>query len=530
MKKTISILAIIFVICAYFSFAQTLTSDSKKCVEVRRDGVAVKLCATCGNNKCEEGEDGCYSTSCTKDACTQDCGTALKCPSDCGTEPCPLIRCANPPDGCTYDPAKDENGCPTCGNLVCNDQCGSHSSNPKCTCPEGYHREETVEGMTASIPPSYIKSYKCVKNECVSDSDCPVINCIRAPCPGNSCVGGKCITEEECDRERCKDYICCNTKLGNCPLGFPAECRGCSTEICQPSCGNGKCEDGEADYCPPCTTDPVHPCKIKCTLGTCPRDCKEVKEQVKCVFQNSKNEEKCYSSKDNSCSGVETCVTDVSGYYGEQITWKSSCGGYAYTTMDGSNEYANFQCSGSSECGDGICSSEEYDCPECTTEPCIARACTNRCPKDCGGVCPTNDQLEEQIKKCKANGQDYETYEKEGCKFVKCIGTDKVECRKYKDNYGCIIISCADGYNFNSCNSCTTSPPVDSTGCTLTKTDDGCQITKCTDGRETKTCPATSSDSFKSESLTKPSSSSGDPGAIPGPSCGFWKRLVGACS
>lgn len=69
-----------------------------------------------------------------------------------------------------------------------------------------------------------------------------------------------------------------------------------------------------------------------------------VSEQVKCVFNESKIEQKCYSSNNYACSGTETCVIDMKGAKGEQVTWKSSCGGYAYTAMDGQNEYAEFKC------------------------------------------------------------------------------------------------------------------------------------------------------------------------------------------
>jgi hypothetical protein len=69
----------------------------------------------------------------------------------------------------------------------------------------------------------------------------------------------------------------------------------------------------------------------------------DVKESVKCVFADSTTEQSCYSEK-GSCKGVGTCVVDVSGKKGEQVTWKSTCGGYAYTTMDGQNDYANFKC------------------------------------------------------------------------------------------------------------------------------------------------------------------------------------------
>jgi len=77
-----------------------------------------------------------------------------------------------------------------------------------------------------------------------------------------------------------------------------------------------------------------------------------VYESVKCVFNGSSSEQNCYTAADTSsiyyklgCSGVGACVVDLKGTKGDKITWKSSCGGYAYTIMDGTNEYAEFSCS-----------------------------------------------------------------------------------------------------------------------------------------------------------------------------------------
>lgn len=78
-----------------------------------------------------------------------------------------------------------------------------------------------------------------------------------------------------------------------------------------------------------------------------------VKEQVKCVFKESTSEQKCYTATDDSspysgygCSGTESCVIDIKGINGDKITWKSSCGGYAYSIINGSNKYAIFNCAG----------------------------------------------------------------------------------------------------------------------------------------------------------------------------------------
>src|SRR3989338_8031206 len=77
-----------------------------------------------------------------------------------------------------------------------------------------------------------------------------------------------------------------------------------------------------------------------------------VYESVKCVFNGSSSEQNCYTATDTSsiyyklgCSGVGACVVDLKGTKGDKITWKSSCGGYAYTVVDGTNKYAEFSCS-----------------------------------------------------------------------------------------------------------------------------------------------------------------------------------------
>lgn len=73
-------------------------------------------------------------------------------------------------------------------------------------------------------------------------------------------------------------------------------------------------------------------------------------EKVTCKFLNSNREEKCYLGKGEglhegvSCSGVGSCVIEVNGKKGGEITWKSSCGGYQYTKQDGIDQTVEFNC------------------------------------------------------------------------------------------------------------------------------------------------------------------------------------------
>ncbi len=70
-----------------------------------------------------------------------------------------------------------------------------------------------------------------------------------------------------------------------------------------------------------------------------------VTEKVTCVFDDSDKEQSCYSDDSRfRCFGVETCTVELQGQSGDALTWKSSCGGYAYTTVDGNSEDAEFKC------------------------------------------------------------------------------------------------------------------------------------------------------------------------------------------
>ena len=158
--------------------------------------------------------------------------------------------------------------------------------------------------------------------------------------------------------------------------------------ICS-KCGNESCEQWEnyancpADCKTPTTTEPI-------------QENITVKEQVKCIFNTTKTQS-CYSGdksdyfscttneKDSAETNMRTCVADVYGTKGTKIVWKSSCGGYAYTYLDGENEYAKFNCTPSTEPTYPVEGSTiQTDCV-CTTEydPVCAeiKVCTQQCQK-----------------------------------------------------------------------------------------------------------------------------------------------------
>ncbi len=109
---------------------------------------------------------------------------------------------------------------------------------------------------------------------------------------------------------------------------------------------NYKCESRYKEQCDPKNPSDTYydeKCKYETSTGI---DVPVIlKEQVKCIFANSNAEQKCYTDDGKfGCSGVATCVADVSGEKDKKLTWKSSCGAYAYTIIDGSNKYAEFKC------------------------------------------------------------------------------------------------------------------------------------------------------------------------------------------
>ena len=70
-----------------------------------------------------------------------------------------------------------------------------------------------------------------------------------------------------------------------------------------------------------------------------------MKEQVNCYFLNSNAEQKCYTDDGlYGCSGVGKCASGGIGEKDKKLAWKSSCGGYAYTVIDGVDGYAEFKC------------------------------------------------------------------------------------------------------------------------------------------------------------------------------------------
>lgn len=122
-------------------------------------------------------------------------------------------------------------------------------------------------------------------------------------------------------------------------LAAEATVAACPTEI---PLKTSACADGSVVSCQPvCDTSTGQ--ITDCALPACPQPtqiapAETASEQVKCVFLNSDSAQECYSEIGSRCSGIGSCTAEVTGVKDTKLTWKSSCGGYAYTVIDGNNE------------------------------------------------------------------------------------------------------------------------------------------------------------------------------------------------
>jgi hypothetical protein len=103
--------------------------------------------------------------------------------------------------------------------------------------------------------------------------------------------------------------------------------------------------------------------------------------------------------------------------------------------------------------------------------------------------CPPYEVTQEIIRSCREKKLEVESYiDENGCKNVRCADpeqTTAVECRKMLKG-DCVIISCSDGYTFDSCNPQGICPQIE---CKRIVDEQGCIVRHCSDGSESRTCP-----------------------------------------
>jgi len=334
-----------------FETSQSCTSQGYKCTSAVRgcghyDRI-YNLDSTCGSTGvicCEEipycGDGVCFTHELPGYGETSE-----NCPQDCGS------LCTDSDGGQDYyekgyvqytlsngGSARQDDECE--GNILGEWTC--QNNQPKeiiYNCPNGCSNgaclQTSTPGETLCTDSDGGKNYY-VKGEVTGYANQPQELVTFADC----CVDniGKCVDSSDRLVEKyCQDNYWNSHVFYNCPYG----------------CKNGACLKGPVDEEP-----------IEIT-----------REEVKCLFVGSKEQQKCYTPEPHkvSCKGKTSCKVDIVGRVGDKITWKSSCGGYAYTRVDGNDEYIKFDCS-----------DDEVNVPTCTD----GIWNDGETGVDCGGPCP----------------------------------------------------------------------------------------------------------------------------------------------
>ena len=420
------------------------------------NGVANSIAYDCPNG-CSEGVCLCPTTTCSggiiygPEKCSVNDNVCV-CPS------CPATRpaiCSAMPtcDGAKDTGQRDSNGCPvySCqATLACSD-----SDNGK-----DYYNKGTTKGLywqdTINKGPLYYydSCSGCDDNmqncKYVSEYICREdgkVDLLEYFCQ-NTCKDGACISSTTTIRCSDTDGGLNYYEKGSTMWGSDIS----SIDSCEAD-GITLREEG-------CVINPgpnqgtmltnFYKCPNGCKDGACIRGEKQ-REEVKCIFKGTETQQKCYRAEYNwmYCSSYQgTCiVTNLEGYDGEKITWKSSCGGYAYTVLDGNNEQIEFDCSGatgnfcqSAQCDDGSWSKCYVDgsgycvcstCPQIIVKP----VCGNGvCESGEGEICMVSISACEAGKECKASSRQCKTTCPGDCKETEAIYTKLNEKFKLQVN------------------------------------------------------------------------------------------------
>ena len=413
-------------------------------------GESTKTCAkdcpagpSCGNGACEPGE--------TSQSCPMDCGspkpvcgngvceageTGQNCPKDCAdTKPVcgnGVCETGENPFACAQDCSSPK---PVCGNGLCefgesNQTCPKDCAPPKPACGNGFC--ETGESSQTCPKdcgaPNLCGNSKCDAGE--SPQTCPsdcfdggsALACAKKACETqyNSCAKAPaCAKALESCVVKCKDFACMQAcALQNqaalqqlLPLAQCADKAGC---LQAPStCGNGKCDAGEAQSCPQDCVTPGPICGDgKCGIGeaqTCPKDCmtpgpvcgngqcEQGESSTTCPAdcgqpQPGTCKDACGSAAnacfcDEICYQMGDCCPDFKQYCPQlvPVCGDGKCAGETPQTCPQ-------DCKGPT-CGDGKCEDgEQQSCPQDCPKPTVcgdgvcAEGEQNTCPKDCQPV------------------------------------------------------------------------------------------------------------------------------------------------
>lgn len=306
----------------------------------------------CPSGVCKDG--ACQSQACGAPVCEGVYNTGEIDEEGCPVYACPSRACSKPACEGAYDTRKiDFRGCPVYA------------------CPSG----KCEEYPTNQCPVWCVQKTLCTK--CIEDQPCPEASC-QLVCASPSVDMNSCL-------DKPTNYW--DQETNSCYAGF-------SSDMIKYSCSDPdggrnyyqyahtygfrssyaderdkRIRTGGSDSCFKEGQLLEHYCDEKGFIQTeyfqCPNGCDKegscvkgevVSEKITCKFEDTKKEQQCYlagqwSSEDEGTkfckadAGSGSCVITYSGYTGEKVTWKSTCGQYQYTTQDGNDEVIYFKCS-----------------------------------------------------------------------------------------------------------------------------------------------------------------------------------------
>jgi hypothetical protein len=394
-------------VCSNPETTNSTCSITKECVN----------CINIGYLGCKDGQ--CQKINCYKD---EDCGQSITKKYCSGSQAC-IYESINH----CYNSGTIDSSCIGTGGAGCS------------TCAYGCSEGVCLGGTNQTYP-------------CGQGNDGQSCPCVSQPPPKPSCSYSPAYNTNRClitYKETCETAICKDTDGG---INYYV--KG-SVMFGEKIAATDSCENAITLREEGCVPNPkpnegtmftnIYKCPNGCSDGACIKGEKQ-KEEVKCIFKNTKTEQKCYVAEKNwmYCSTNEgiCIVTNLEGYDGEKITWKSSCGGYSYTILDGNNEQIEFDCSGAEAfcqskqcpdgswskcyvdgsgycvcstcspiiikpvCGNGVCESGEWQVCEAIAETCQAgqkceipkAKCYYGCEQDCKTIPGVNAKLNEQFK------------------------------------------------------------------------------------------------------------------------------------